>query len=95
MEVRADGLDDLPPATVITNVVKAGAEKLLVRGTTSDNGTVKRVIVDGLAARAVTNNFAEWEIVLDLKEIPGRKIEAYAEDMVGNIEKRPHVVQID
>ncbi|HMC63659.1 MAG TPA: G8 domain-containing protein [Gemmataceae bacterium] len=86
-----DLVDDLPPATIITHVVKVDAKKLLVRGTTSDNGTVKRVLVNGREARAVTGIFAEWEIVLDVKEIRGREVEAYAEDAAGNVEKRPHV----
>src|SRR5439155_15056094 len=57
-----DPVDDLPPATVITHVAKLDAKKLLVRGTTSDNGTVKRILVNGREACAVTPNFAEWEI---------------------------------
>jgi hypothetical protein len=54
--------------------------KRAVRGTTSDNGPVKRVLVNGKEARAVAGNFAEWE--------------AYAEDGAGNVEKRPHVVAL-
>src|SRR5262249_43593782 len=74
-----DPVDDLPPATVITHVTRTGP-KLLVRGTTSDNGTVKKVLVNGRPVRAVAGNFAEWEIVLDPKEVRGGKVEAYAED---------------
>src|SRR5262249_6806195 len=58
-----DPVDDLPPITVITHVVRQ-AGKLTVRGTTSDNGTVTRVLVNGTPARAVRPNFAEWEAVL-------------------------------
>jgi len=32
-----------------------------VRGTTSDNGMVRRVVVNGKEARVVSPNFAEWE----------------------------------
>ena len=39
--------------------------KLLVRGVTSDNGVVKRVVVNGQEARKLSANFAEWEVVLD------------------------------
>jgi hypothetical protein len=87
-----DPVDDLPPATVITHIRRIKDGKLLVRGTTSDNGKVKRVVVNGKEARAVTGNFAEWEVVLDAKGIG--KISAHAEDAAGNVEKRPHVLII-
>jgi hypothetical protein len=75
-------VDDLPPATVITSVSKG-----IVRGTTSDNGVVKRVLVNGREARATAPNFAEWEIALDT----AGKIEAWAEDAAGNVETNKHV----
>src|SRR5439155_2983483 len=65
-----DPIDDLPPATVITHVHREPGERgvstprLIVRGTTSDNGTVRRVVVNGKEARALVANFAEWEVVL-------------------------------
>jgi hypothetical protein len=86
-----DPVDDLPPTTVITHVTRLADGTVSVRGTTSDNGTVKRVVVNGKEAKAVAANFAEWEITLG--NLPGtRKIEAHAEDAAGNIEKRPHVM---
>jgi hypothetical protein len=75
-------VDDLPPATVITSVSKG-----IVRGTTSDNGVVKRVLVNGREAKATAPNFAEWEIALDA----AGKIEAWAEDAAGNVETNRHV----
>jgi hypothetical protein len=75
-------VDDLPPATVITSVSKG-----LVRGTTMDNGVVKRVLVNGREARATAPNFAEWEISLE----GTGKIEAWAEDAAGNVETNKHV----
>ena len=86
-----DPVDDRPPTTVITQVSpQIAPRKLLVRGTTSDNGTVKRVLVNGSEARATANNFAEWEIVLDGVESGNVKLAARAEDTAGNVEKRPH-----
>ena len=76
-------VDDLPPATVITF-----ASKGLVRGTTTDNGVVKRVVVNGHEAKATAPNFAQWEAVVE----PSAKVEAWAEDEAGNKEPRPHVV---
>jgi len=75
-------VDDLPPATVITHV-----SKTLIRGTTSDNGTVKRVLVNGKEAKATAPNFAEWEIAND----GSGKVEAWAEDAAGNVETNRHV----
>src|SRR5262249_51328606 len=61
-----DPVDDLPPATVITQVSLRDG-KLLVQGTCSDNGNVTRVIVNGREARALLPNFATWEVSLDAK----------------------------
>jgi hypothetical protein len=83
-------VDDLPPITVITHVTdKAG--KLIVRGTTSDNGTVTKVLVNGSEAKATRPNFAEWEISL-ARPRGGVQIEAHAEDAAGNVEKRGHLM---
>src|SRR5262249_35441496 len=40
-----DPVDDLPPTTVITHVMDEGTG-LVVRGTTADNGAVKKVVVN-------------------------------------------------
>jgi len=67
----------------------AGA-RVQVRGTTADNGTVKKVLVNGRAAKATTSNFSEWEIVLDGVQPGETKLTASAEDAAGNVEKLPH-----
>jgi hypothetical protein len=79
-------VDDLPPATVITSIRKQADGKLLVRGTCSDNGTVKRVVVNGRDAASKGTNFAEWEIVVPVAE----SVKAHAEDAAGNVEKLSH-----
>jgi hypothetical protein len=79
--------DDLPPATVITRVSKKDG-KVLVRGSTIDNGTVKRVTVNGTEAKATAANFAEWEVTLDATT----ELKAVAEDAAGNVEKTPMVL---
>jgi hypothetical protein len=83
-----DPVDDLPPTSVITHVRRAG-KYLIVRGTTSDDGAVAKVLVNGKEARATAANFVEWEAILpaDAKEI-----RAQATDAAGNVERRPHVV---
>lgn len=85
-----DPVDDQPPATVITQVLRRDAGKVLVRGTTSDNGTVTGVLVNGHEAKATARNFAEWEIVLERVKPGETSIAAYARDAGGNVEKLPH-----
>jgi hypothetical protein len=82
-------VDDLPPITVITHL-KRHDGKLVVRGTTSDNGTVRRVVVNGKEARALAPNFAEWDVTLE----DAAELKAHAEDAAGNVEKRPHVLPV-
>ncbi len=84
-----DPVDDLPPTTVITHVRKQDG-KLLVRGTTADNGSVTRVVVNGQEAKALRANFAEWELVL--ADAP--QLTAHSEDAAGNIEKLGHVMNV-
>jgi hypothetical protein len=85
-----DPIDDLPPTTVITQVTRLADGKLRVRGTTADNGTVTRVVVNGREARAVSANFAEWEVLLPGLGTGQMQLAAYAEDDAGNREKIGH-----
>ena len=81
--------------TVITHVKKLGAGKLLVRGSTADNGTVARVLVNGQPARVLTPNFLEWEATLD-NVAPGTlRLEAWGEDAAGNVEKLKHKCDLE
>lgn len=88
-----DPVDDLPPATVITHVVR-NDEKLVIRGTATDNGAIRKVMVNGQEARATKPNFAEWEIVLEKTGSGALKLTAHAEDEAGNVERMPHVVSM-
>jgi hypothetical protein len=60
-----------------------------VRGTTSDDGPVKRVVVNDREVVTV-RDFAQWEGVLDGVLASGMRLTASAEAAAGNIEKRPH-----
>lgn len=84
-------VDDLPPITVVTSVRRRADGKLVVRGTTSDNGVVARVLVNGTAATATRPDFSEWEAVV-VPGATGRGVEAHAEDEAGNAEITRHVV---
>jgi uncharacterized protein (TIGR03067 family) len=82
--------DTLPPSTVITHVRRGDVGSLIVRGTTADNGIVKKVLVNGRPAKAVAENFAEWEITLDAAADSDTTLAAHAVDDFGNVESRPH-----
>ena len=62
-----------------------------MRGTTADNGDVRRVVVNGREAKPLRPNLAEWEAILDGK---AATLSAHAEDVAGNVEPRPHVVRV-
>jgi len=87
-----DPLDDLPPATVITSVRKLLDGGIAVQGTTSDNGKVTQVLVNGQKATELAPNFAQWSVTLSVGQMDNGRVEAHAVDAAGNVEKRPHVV---
>jgi hypothetical protein len=85
-------VDKLPPLTVITHVVRHG-DKLVVRGTTSDDGAVRQVLVNGQPAHELSPNFAQWEISLDAS--PGSlTLTAQATDEASNVEQTPHAMSV-
>ncbi|HYR58041.1 MAG TPA: right-handed parallel beta-helix repeat-containing protein, partial [Chthoniobacteraceae bacterium] len=86
-------VDDLAPQTVITSVSARADGAWLVRGTTSDNGALKRVVVNGSEARALRENFAEWEAIVPAAAAR-TELKASAEDAAGNVEPRPHVLAL-
>jgi hypothetical protein len=88
------GVDDQPPATVITRVTTNTEGRLVVHGTTSDDGQVRCVFVNGTKARPIAPNFLEWEAILGDPRPGSSTVSAFAEDRAGNIEPRGHVVPI-
>lgn len=79
-----DPIDDQPPATVITGIFKVETG-WRIAGVAADNGAIKEVVVNGLPAKAVRDNFAEWEITL--QELPSNgTVTASATDSAGNQE---------
>ncbi len=90
---KLNPIDKLPPITAITGFKKDG-NKLIVLGTTSDNGTVTKVLVNDKEARAVTPNFGEWEIVLEGMSAGQINLTAFAQDQAGNVEQTKHNVTV-
>ncbi len=86
-----DPVDDQPPSTVITSVTPV-REGWLIRGSASDNGEIKQVTVNGVAAHAVRGNFAEWEVRLPSSQ--SLKAATSATDIAGNSERLTHEIEI-
>lgn len=83
-------VDDQPPATIVTSTTRASDGSLVVRGTTTDDGDVREVLVNGKPAKAVRPNFAEWEITLTETAKGPVELTAGATDAAGNVEQTPH-----
>jgi hypothetical protein len=84
---KLEPIDDQPPVTVITHVLSGPGGKLIVRGACVDNGTVKKVAVNGELARPLSGNFLEWEASIAVSA----SVTAFAEDAAGNVEALKHV----
>ncbi|MEO8497509.1 MAG: hypothetical protein ABI614_20755, partial [Planctomycetota bacterium] len=87
-------VDDLPPITVVTQIRPLADGKLLVGGAASDNGEIKKVLVNGLPATSLRGNFAQWEVEVSRERSQDWTLAAHAEDSAGNIERVPHVVAV-
>src|SRR5262249_23675051 len=85
--------DDQPPTTIVTHT-RRDHNGVVVRGTTVDNGAVARVLVNGSPAYALRPNFAEWELAVPAPRSAPITISAVAEDVAGNVEKRPHLLYL-
>ena len=85
-----DPIDDLPPATIITSVTRAGS-KLVVRGISHDNGEIVSVKVNGQSAKLVSSNsgVVDWSIQLPVPR--DGKLTAVSSDKAGNRELTGHV----
>ena len=84
-------VDDLPPHTVVTHVVRQNNE-VLVRGTSFDTSKIRQVTVNGRRAYSTRDNFSEWEVLFGAADNRPFEIKANAEDVLGNIEPRPHTL---
>jgi hypothetical protein len=90
---KLNPVDKLPPQTVITHV-RADGSRLLVRGNTADDGSVKRVLVNGQEARLLSGNHGEWQVTLDGIQPGLVTLSAHAEDEAGNVEITKHELAV-
>ncbi len=92
-------IDILPPATVILypaqlEMLPAGTKTLKVRGTSIDASNIRGVTVNGVAAKALEENYLTWEVTLTgLKDGP-LTLTAAAIDADGNKEITAHHINI-
>jgi hypothetical protein len=84
-----DPVDDLPPATIITQLHRAG-EKLVVRGVSHDNGDITSVLVNGVEAEFMSSaaGVVDWEVAIATSA--DGKVTAFALDKAGNREQTAH-----
>src|SRR5205823_7080158 len=78
-------VDDRPPVTVITHVRHLPGGRLSVRGTTTDDGEVTAVTVNGRPATALRPHFAEWAVTLTGLRPGELTVTARGEDRAGNV----------
>ncbi len=82
--------DDLPPATVITSTLRRSDGMLVVSGTSSDNGRIVKVTINGVDARPLTPDYSQWEAIVPA----AATLKAWAVDDAGNQERTPHEVTL-
>jgi hypothetical protein len=89
-----DPIDDLPPATVITQVIPLQSGLFRVRGFTTDNDRVKVIHVNDEVVKPQATGNIDWEITVRSTGSAEFKIKAWAEDAAGNKEPRPHEITV-
>lgn len=88
--------DDAPPVTVITRIRINQKEngRVVIEGTTADNGEVRSVRVNGQEAKPLADNFLEWIAELEGTPAGPLVLSASADDRAGNAETTPHRVAV-
>ncbi|MFO0911190.1 MAG: hypothetical protein U0794_23105 [Isosphaeraceae bacterium] len=77
--------DDQPPYSVITRVAPAAtAGKIVVEGVSADDGTIRRVAVNGVAVQPLRPDYSRWRVELDASAASA--LVAQAEDAAGHRE---------
>ena len=87
-------VDDRPPITVITYVGPVKDGRVVVCGSTADDGAVRSVRVNGRDARSIAPNFLRWEVTVDGMSTSSPTLTAIGEDAAGNVERVAHRVAI-
>ena len=83
-----DPVDDLPPATIITDS-RRQKDHVVVTGVSEDDGNVAQVTVNGQPAQITSRGpgIVDWQITIAAKA--GTALLARSQDDAGNIERSP------
>ena len=86
-------VDDLPPATAITSIRPQGS-KLLVSGTSHDNGEITHITVNGTRAEILysASGVVDWQATIALPA--DQTVTAHAADAAGNEEQTRHRIKL-
>lgn len=74
---------------MIASAIRTG-NIVQVRGSVADSSNIKHVTINGQKARSTRDSFAEWEITLEAPAGQRFELAAFAEDLLGYVEKTPH-----
>jgi hypothetical protein len=88
-----DPVDDQPPATVITQLRRAGA-KWLVTGISHDNGEITTITVNGQPAKVVARNAGVVDWTIEIESPSDGRVLAQAADEAGNVEQTGHAIKV-
>ena len=89
-----DPIDDVPPATIITSVIRK-ADKVIVQGVSHDDGNIVSIKLNNVEARVVSRGagVVNWESTIDVGAQD--TVVAFAKDKAGNVEQTAHTVTLD
>lgn len=85
-------IDDLPPATVITQIRRTG-DKLTVSGVSHDNGEIDSVTVNGQSAKIQSRGAGVVDWTIEISPPETKAILAFASDRDGNREQTGHRIK--
>lgn len=89
-----DPVDDLPPVTVVTHVRIDSDGTCHLRGVATDNETVRRVHVNDRSVPINQRGVCDWTFEFSSELDGNATLEVRAEDQAGNVEPRPHVIDV-
>jgi hypothetical protein len=89
-----DPIDDLPPATIITSVVRVG-DKLRVSGISHDNGDIVLIEVNGMVSKLQSARIGVVDWSMEVPVPSDGKISARATDQAGNVEQTAHIRSVE
>lgn len=96
-------IDTLPPATTITSFgamndgtsVTISNNSLTVSGSSTDDGTISNVVVNGITATPLVSDYSRWKVTIPNLSAGSYTVVAQATDSIGNQELNPHTITLN